>query len=88
MQPGSGSNTADEKVTLTLEKGGYLKDLLSGSGEGARLVLVGEHPRRTVLTGKVAGAKHKPGSPTLGYTIYGLGRFGDVRVNMTSRHSW
>jgi hypothetical protein len=48
------------------------------------LVLVGEHPGRTVLTGKVAGAKHKPVGPTLGYTIYGLGRFGDVRANMTS----
>jgi uncharacterized repeat protein (TIGR01451 family) len=77
-------DSVSDKVTLTLKKGGYLKDLLSGSGEGARLVLVGEHPRRSVLTGKVARAKHTPGGPTLGYTIYGLGRFGDVRVNMTS----
>ena len=77
-------DTVRDKVSLTLKNGGYLKDLLSGSGEGARLVVVGEHPHHSVLTGKVARAKHKPSEPTLGYTIYGLGEFGDVLVNMTS----
>ncbi len=49
---------------------------------GARLIVVGEHPRRTVLTGKLVKAKHGAGLPILGYTIYGLGEFGDVQVNM------
>jgi uncharacterized repeat protein (TIGR01451 family) len=76
-------DTQGDKVTMSIQKGGYLKDLLSASGEGARLVVVGERPRHTVLTGKVAKAKHHRGTPTLGYTIYGLGQFGDVLVNMT-----
>ena len=71
-----------DKVTLTLKKGGYLKDTVSSSGEGARLIVVGEHPRRTVLTGELVKAKHSAGLPTLGYTIYGMGEFGDVQVNM------
>ncbi|HEV3343585.1 MAG TPA: hypothetical protein VG125_24650, partial [Pirellulales bacterium] len=76
-------DTQGDKVTMSIKKGGYLKDLLSASGEGARLVVVGERPHHTVLTGKVAKAKHHKGTPTLGYTIYGLGQFGDVLVNMT-----
>jgi hypothetical protein len=55
---------------------------LSGSGEGARLIVVGEVPHHSVLTGSVKRAKHSLGEPYLGYTVYGLGKFGQVRVKL------
>jgi uncharacterized repeat protein (TIGR01451 family) len=72
------------QVTFTLQHGGYLEDLLTGSGLGQRLVLVGEVPHKTVLTGRVVPGKHGSGRSYLGYSVYGLGQFGAVRVNVTS----
>ena len=72
------------QVTFTVQHGGYLQDLLTGSGLGQRLVLVGEVPHKTVLSGTVVPGKHGSGRAYLGYSVYGLGQFGNVRVNMKS----
>jgi uncharacterized repeat protein (TIGR01451 family) len=77
-------DTSQNKVTLTIKKGGYLDDVLSGAGQGGELVVVGEVPHRTVLSGTIKKRKHGTGQSFLGYTIYGLGQFGDVRVKMKS----
>ncbi len=72
------------KVTFTVQHGGYVQDLLTGSGLGQRLVMVGAVPHRTVLGGTVVQGRHGSGRSYLGYSVYGLGQFGDVRVNMQS----
>ena len=71
-------------VTMTIKKGGYLDDVLTGAAQGGELVVVGEVPHRTVLSGKVKRGKHGSGQSFLGYTVYGLGQFGNVKVKMTS----
>jgi hypothetical protein len=47
-------------------------------------VLVGEAPHHTVLSGTVKQEKHGSGRSYLGYSVYGLGQFGSVRVTMKS----
>ncbi len=70
------------KVSFGVEHGGYVEDLLTESGQGQRLVLVGEVRHHTVLTGTVKQGKHGTGRAYLGYSVYGLGQFGDVLVTM------
>jgi hypothetical protein len=72
------------RVKLRITGGGFLDDLLSGAGQGIRLVVVGEVPHRTVLSGTVRSARRGVGQAYLGSTIWGLGKFGDVRVELTS----
>ena len=72
------------KVVFGLQRGGYLEDLLTASGQGQRLVLVGEIPHHSVLSGTVKQGKHGSGRSYLGYSVYGLGQFGNVRVTMKS----
>jgi uncharacterized repeat protein (TIGR01451 family) len=69
-------------VTLTLGRGGVLDDLLQGNGQGERLTLVNRVARRSVLSGTVRTPDGKAGQAYLGETIWGLGRFGDVRVRL------
>jgi hypothetical protein len=71
-------------VKLRITGGGFLNDLLSSSGEGIRLSVVGEVPHRTVLSGHVRKVPGGTGRVYLGYTIWGLGQFGDVRVKLAS----
>jgi hypothetical protein len=75
---------AGDLVKLRITGGGFLDDLLSGSGRGLRLSVVGEVPHHTVLSGSVRNARGGVGSAYLGPTIWGLGKFGDVRVELTS----
>jgi uncharacterized repeat protein (TIGR01451 family) len=78
-------NDADgDKVTLRIKKGGMIEDERTSSGRGERLTILGEVPRRTVLTGTVKRARGGDGRVYLGPTVYGLGNFGDVKVKMTS----
>jgi uncharacterized repeat protein (TIGR01451 family) len=72
------------KVIFGLQHGGYLEDLLTASGQGQRLVLVGEIPHHSILSGTVKQGKHGTGRSYLGYSVYGLGQFGNVRVTMKS----
>jgi hypothetical protein len=75
---------AGDQVILKISGGGVIDDLLSGSGQGISLLVVGEVPRHTVLSGNVRKAHGGTGRAYLGYTIWGLGNFGDVRVKMYS----
>ncbi len=75
---------AGDQVTLKITGGGYLDDLLSGSGQGIQLTVVGEVPHHTVLSGSVRKARGGSGWAYLGDTIWGLGNFGDVRVKLAS----
>ena len=78
------TDAGGNQVTLTVQHGGYLQDLLTGSGLGQQLVLVGAVPHKTVLSGKVVKGKHGSGRAYLGYSIYGLGQFGNVKIKMSS----
>ena len=78
------STPAGDQVSLKITGGGYLDDLLSGSGQGVRLTVVGEVPHHTVLSGSVRKARGGTGQAYLGSTIWGLGNFGDVRVKLQS----
>jgi hypothetical protein len=75
---------AGEQVKLRISGGGFLDDLLSGSGQGIRLSVVGEVPHRTVLSGAVRNLRGEVAQAYLGTTVWGLGNFGDVRVKLTS----
>jgi len=76
--------SAGDLVTLGVSGGGFLDDLLDASNSGKQLVLVGQVPKRTTLTGTVTKGLFGTGRAYLGYTIFGLGNFGDVRVKMYS----
>ena len=71
-------------VSISIRGGGYLNDLIDANGRGIQLQVVGEVPHHTVLTGTVKKGPHGTGLAYLGYTIYGLGNFGDVSVKMYS----
>jgi uncharacterized repeat protein (TIGR01451 family) len=71
-------------VNLRVTGGGFLDDLLSSTGQGIRLSVFGEVPHHTVLSGSVKKARGGTGLVYLGPSIAGLGRFGDVRVKLTS----
>ncbi len=73
-----------DQVNIQISGGGYLNDVIDASGRGIRLEVVGEVPHKTVLTGTVKKGPHGTGRAYLGYTIYGLGNFGDVSVKMYS----
>ena len=73
-----------DQVSLKITGGGIIEDLLSGSGQGITLTVVGAVPHRTVLSGRVRKARGGTGKAYLGSTIWGLGKFGDVRVKMFS----
>ncbi|MGC8639135.1 MAG: Calx-beta domain-containing protein [Isosphaeraceae bacterium] len=73
-----------DQVSLKLTGGGVIDDLLSGTGQGVKLTVVGEVPHRSVLSGSVRKVRGGTGRAYLGYTIWGLGNFGDVRVRMYS----
>ncbi|WP_165227378.1 beta strand repeat-containing protein [Aquisphaera insulae] len=72
----------NQLVTLTLARGGFLDDLLYGNGQGQRLTVVNRVAHRSVLSGTVKTLDGKNGQAYLGQTIWGLGKFGDVRVKM------
>jgi hypothetical protein len=74
--------SAGDRVSLRITGGGILDDLLSGSGQGIRLAVVGEVPHHTVLSGHVREGRTGAGQAYLGDTIWGLGAFGDVRVKL------
>ena len=78
------TDAGGNQVSFGVKDGGYLEDLLTGSGQGQRLVLVGAVPHRTVVTGSVKQGKKGSGRAYLGYSFYGLGAFGDVRVLLKS----
>jgi hypothetical protein len=71
-----------DQVSLKITGGGILDDLLSGSGQGITLSVVGAVPHRTVLSGTVRKLRGGNGRAYLGTTIWGLGKFGDVRVKL------
>ncbi len=75
---------AGDQVNLKITGGGIIDDLLSGSGQGIRLSVVGEVPHHTVLSGTVKKSPGGTGEAYVGYTLWGLGQFGDVRVKMYS----
>jgi hypothetical protein len=75
---------AGDQVSLRITGGGIIDDLLSGSGQGIRLTVVGEVPHHTVLSGSVRKVRGGTGLAYLGDTIWGLGNFGDVRVKLPS----
>jgi len=75
---------AGDQVSLRITGGGIIDDLLSGSGQGIKLSVVGEVPHHTVLSGSVRKARGGTGQAYLGATIWGLGNFGDVRVKLAS----
>ena len=71
-------------VTLKVTGGGYLDEIRDTTGNGLLLTLEGGIPHKTVLSGTVTRNKGKgSGVTTLG-TIAGLGKFGDIRVKLTS----
>ncbi len=78
------TDAGGNQVTFGVKGGGYLQDLLTGSGLGQRLVLVGGVPHRTTVTGSVKQGKHGSGRAYLGYSFYGLGSFGSVKVTLKS----
>jgi uncharacterized repeat protein (TIGR01451 family) len=78
------STPAGDQVSLRITGGGFIDDLLSGSGQGIKLSVVGEVPHHTVLSGTVRKVRGGTGQAYLGQTIWGLGSFGDVRVLMSS----
>jgi hypothetical protein len=71
-------------VKLRITGGGFLDDLLNGSGQGIRLSVVGEVPHRTVLSGTVRNVRGGVAQAYLGPTVWGLGNFGDVRVKLAT----
>jgi uncharacterized repeat protein (TIGR01451 family) len=72
-------DTSQNKVTLTIKKGGFLDAVLVGAGQTGQLDVVGAVPHHTVVSGTVKKAKHRSQSPLV-YAIYGLGQSGKVRV--------
>ncbi len=75
---------AGDQVNLKITGGGTLNDWLSGTGQGVEFVVVGEVPHHTVLSGSVKKVRGGTGEAYLGYTLWGLGKFGDVRVKLHS----
>jgi hypothetical protein len=73
-----------DQVNLKITRGGIMDDLLSGSGQGIKLSVLDEVPHHTVLSGTLKRARTGTGRAYLGYTLYGLGKFGDVRVKLRS----
>jgi Calx-beta domain/Bacterial Ig-like domain len=73
---------AGNTVSLKLSGGGYMQDVLY-QGEGQTLIIVGEKPHRSVLSGTLKKTKRSSGNTNLGI-IRGLGNFGDVQVTMKS----
>ena len=73
-----------DQVSLKITGGGIIDDLLSGSGQGVTLSVVGAVPHRTVLSGTVRKVRGGTGRAYLGSTIWGLGKFGDVRVKLST----
>jgi hypothetical protein len=71
-------------VTLKVTGDGYLDEIRDSTGNGLLLTLVGAVPHRTVLSGTVARIKGKGSGVTTLETITGLGKFGDIRVKLTS----
>jgi uncharacterized repeat protein (TIGR01451 family) len=80
------NSPAGGQVSLQIKGGGFIDDLLSGSGQGIKLSVVGEVPGHTVLSGKVRTVRGGTGQVYLGRTIWGLGNFGDVLVKLASPH--
>jgi hypothetical protein len=78
------TTSVGDKVNIKIRGGGYLNDIISPSGQGIQLELVGEVPHKTVLSGTVKRGPHGTGRAYLGYTIYGMGKFGDVSTKMYS----
>lgn len=71
-------------VTLKVTGGGYLDETRDPTGNGLVLTLEDGIPHKTVLSGTVVRTKGKgSGVTTLG-SIQGLGKFGDIRVKLTS----
>jgi hypothetical protein len=75
---------AGDQVKLRLKGGGFLDDLLSSSGRGIQLSVVGAVPHRTVLSGTVRNVRGGVAQAYLGPAISGLGSFGDVRVELAT----
>ncbi len=73
-----------DQVSLKITGGGIIDDLLSGTGQGIKLSVVNEVPHHTVLSGTLKRSRTGIGEAYLGYTLYGLGNFGDVRVKLHS----
>jgi hypothetical protein len=65
---------AGDRVSLKITGGGIIDDLLSGSGQGISLSVVGEVPHRTVLSGSIRKVRGGTGRAYLGSTILGLDR--------------
>jgi uncharacterized repeat protein (TIGR01451 family) len=72
-------DNAGNRVTLRLRGPGYLRQVLSPSGQGISLDVVGMVAHRTTLTGSLRRSRAGSGQTDLG-TIEGLGQFGDVLV--------
>ena len=75
---------AGDEVSLKITGGGIIDDLLTGTGQGLEFTVVNEVPHHTVLSGTVHKVRGGTGVAYLGYTVWGLGNFGDVRVKMYS----
>ena len=73
-----------DQVNLKITGGGIIDDWLSGSDQGIKLSVVNEVPHHTVLSGSLGKIASGTRRAYLGYTLYGLGKFGDVRVRMHS----
>ena len=73
-----------DQVSLKITGGGVIDDLLTGTGQGLKLTVLDEVPHHTTLTGTLHKVRGGTGVAYLGYTIWGLGNFGDVRVKMYS----
>jgi uncharacterized repeat protein (TIGR01451 family) len=71
------------RVMLKLKGPGYLQQVRNQAGDGVVLNVVGEAPHRTTLSGSVHATRGSKGRTNLG-VITGLGRFGDVRVLLSS----
>ncbi len=71
-------------VTLKVKGGGYLDEIRDPNGNGLLVTLEGGVPHKTVLSGSVLRIKGKgSGVTTLG-AIAGLGKFGSIRVKLSS----
>ncbi len=73
-----------DQVRLKITGGGFIDDWLSGTGQGIKLSVVDEVPHHTVLSGSLKRSRTGTGRAYLGYTLYGLGKYGDVRVELHS----
>jgi hypothetical protein len=78
------STAAGDQVTIQISRGGYLNDVTDTNGRGIQLTVESPVPHRTVLSGSVRKGPHGTRTAYLGYTIYGLGSFGEVTVRMHS----